>query len=125
VSRTVVQVDPKFHPDGKRFLLKEYPKDKEPRPVKLSSQLVDKLVRHFEREGLGEDDLEFPMRLPSSDAERLRAVPNPADLGFTKPNPAGRQYRHGTMSAYNAGRCKCQHCRDAAAIYRAAPGSWP
>jgi hypothetical protein len=80
---------------------------------------VDKLVRHFEREGLGEDDLVFPMRLPPSPAERLRAVPNPADLGFTKPNAAGRQYRHGTMSAYNAGRCKCQHCRDAAAIYRA------
>jgi integrase len=119
VSRTVVQVDPKFHPDGKRFLIKEYPKDKEPRPVKFSSQLVGKLVRHFEREGLGEDDLVFPMRVPPSPAERLRAVPNPADLGFTKPNAAGRQYRHGTMSAYNAGRCKCQPCRDAAAIYRA------
>jgi integrase len=66
VSRTVVQVDPKFYPDGKRFLIKEYPKDKKPRPVKLGRQLVDKLVRHFEREDLGEDDLVFFMRLPSS-----------------------------------------------------------
>ena len=29
VSRTVVQVDPKFHPTGQRFLVKPYPKDKE------------------------------------------------------------------------------------------------
>jgi integrase len=29
ISRTVVQVDPKFHPSGLRFLVKEYPKDKE------------------------------------------------------------------------------------------------
>jgi integrase len=27
VSRTVVQVDPKFHPTGGRFLVKEYPKE--------------------------------------------------------------------------------------------------
>ena len=79
----------KFHPDGKRFLIKEYPKDKEPRPVKFSSQLVGKLVRHFEREGLGEDDLVFPMRLPPSPAERLRAVPNPADLGLPNRTPPG------------------------------------
>src|SRR5262249_25703369 len=35
------------------------------------------------------------------------------------PNAAGRQYRHGTMSGYNAGNCRCRHCTDAAAIYRA------
>jgi hypothetical protein len=29
VSRAVVQVNPKFHPDGLRFLVKPYPKDKE------------------------------------------------------------------------------------------------
>jgi integrase len=46
-------------------------------------------------------------------------VPDLAALGFTKPNAAGRQYRHGTMSGYNAGRCRCIFCRDAAAIYRA------
>ena len=58
-----------------------------------------------------------------SPATRLRAVPDLAALGFTKPNSAGRQYRHGTMSGYNAGKCRCTHCKDAAAIYRAAaPG---
>jgi integrase len=28
ISRTVVQVDPKFHPTGGRYLVKEYPKDR-------------------------------------------------------------------------------------------------
>src|ERR1022692_3592827 len=50
---------------------------------------------------------------------RLRDLPDPAALGFTKPNAAGRQYRHATMSGYNAGKCRCRHCKDAAAIYRA------
>jgi integrase len=35
------------------------------------------------------------------------------------PNEDGRQYRHGTLSAYNAGRCRCAHCRHAFADYRA------
>jgi site-specific recombinase XerD len=38
---------------------------------------------------------------------------------LTEPNAEGRRYRHGTMTAYQAGRCRCQHCRDALAAYRA------
>jgi site-specific recombinase XerD len=41
-------------------------------------------------------------------------------LGLTKPNEAGRQYRHGTLSAYTAGKCRCTHCKAAIAAYRAA-----
>ena len=118
VSRAVVQVDPKFHPSGQRFLVK-YPKDKEPRRLKLSQQLAAKLAAHISAKGLGEDDLLFTMRVPASPAVRLRDLPDPAALGFTKPNAAGRQYRHATMSGYNAGKCRCRHCKDAAAIYRA------
>jgi len=119
VSRAVVQVDPKFHPDGRRFLVKEYPKDGEYRYLKLSRQLASKLVAHVNDAGLGPDDLIFAMPPQDSPAARLRAVPDPVALGFTKPNAAGRHYRHGTMSGYNAGRCRCGFCRDAAAIYRA------
>jgi hypothetical protein len=32
-------------------------------------------------------------------------------LGLTEPNAAGRCYPHGTMSAYTAGRCRCDSCR--------------
>ena len=119
VSRTVVQVDPKFHPAGGRFLIKEYPKDKEYRRLKLSRQLAGKLGVHIRSGGLGPGDLIFPMPAQDSPAARLHAVPDLASLGFTSPNAAGRQYRHGTMSGYNAAGCRCRHCKDAAAIYRA------
>lgn len=119
VSRTVVQVDPKFHPCGQRFLVKPYPKDKEYRRLKLSQQLTRKLAAHIADSGLGTDDLLFPMRRQDSPGARLRVLPDPGTLGFTTPNAAGCQYRHGTMSGYNAGSCRCRHCTDAAAIYRA------
>jgi integrase len=119
ISRTVIQVDPKFHPSGERFLVKEYPKDKEYRRVKLSKQLEDKIDTHIKDASLGPDDLIFAMPPQDSPTARLRAVPDMAALGFTRPNAAGRQYRHGTMSGYNAGKCRCRFCKDAAAIYRA------
>ena len=40
-------------------------------------------------------------------------------MGFTEPNAAGRTYRHGTINGYSNGKCKCRHCKDAYAIYRA------
>ena len=46
VSRAVVQVDPKFHPQGSRYLVKPYPKDKEYRRFKLSAQITAKLQAH-------------------------------------------------------------------------------
>jgi hypothetical protein len=49
----------------------------------------------------------------------LRVLPDPATLGLTEPNAAERRYRHGTLSGYNAGKCRCSTCRDAFAIYRA------
>ena len=33
-------------------------------------------------------------------------VTEPGPLGFTEPNEAGHRYRHGTLSAYNAGPCR-------------------
>jgi integrase len=118
VSRAVVQVDPKFHPSGERFLVKQYPKDKEYRCLKLTAQLAAKLGKHITVAGLGVDDLIFAMPRQDSPVARLRALPDPAALGFTEPNDSGRQYRHGTMSGYNAGKCRCRFCKDAAAIYR-------
>ena len=119
VSRTVVQVDPKFHPSGQRFLVKAYPKDKEWRRLKLSKQLTGKITAHIAEADVGEDGLLFSMSPPESPGARLRALPDLSTLGFTKPNAAERQYRHGTMSGYNAGKCRCRYCKDAAAIYRA------
>ncbi len=52
VSRAVVQVHPRFHPEGGRFLVKPYPKDKEYRRFKLSAQITAKLKAHVTEHGL-------------------------------------------------------------------------
>jgi hypothetical protein len=52
VCRTVVELNPKFHPEGRRFLVKPYPKDKEPRSFKLSDHIVAKIVAHVAGHGL-------------------------------------------------------------------------
>jgi integrase len=119
VSRKVIEVNPKFQPDGKRFAVKQYPKDKEYRRLKLSAQLVQKIEAHMRAEGLGPGDLLFARTARRPSAAQLRAVPDPATLGLTEPNEKGRQYRHATLSAYTAGRCRCEHCRAAFAAYRA------
>jgi integrase len=119
VSRKVIEVNPKFEPNGKRFAVKDYPKDKEYRRLKLSAQLVRKIEAHVRSVGLEPGDLLFAHRAGPIAARPLRVVPDPAALGLTKPNEKGRRYRHGTLSAYTAGRCRCEHCRGAFAAYRA------
>ena len=57
VSRKVIELNRQFHPDGKRFLVKHYPKDKEYRRLKLSAQITAKLKAHIQTRGLGPDAL--------------------------------------------------------------------
>jgi integrase len=117
VSRKVIELNREFHPDSGRFLVKQYPKDKEYRRLKLSPQIAAKLKAHITARRLGPDGLLFARR--ATPPAPLRVVAEPGTLGFTEPNEAGRRYLHGTLSAYNAGRCRCQHCRGAFADYRA------
>lgn len=119
VSRAVVEINPKFHPTGKRFWVKDYPKDKDYRRFKLSAQIVNKLKAHWDAEQLGQDDLLFAIRDQETKRSTLRVAPNPDALGLTTPNAQGRQYKHGTLSGYGAGKCRCDHCKAACAIYRA------
>ncbi|MFK3983106.1 tyrosine-type recombinase/integrase [Micromonospora sp. NPDC050397] len=117
IQRAVVQIDAKFHPDGENFLVKEYPKDRDPRRVDVTEQVLARLLHHIAQHQLGDTDLIFRWQHPP--AAGTRTPPNPDTLGLTEPNEKGRQYRHGTTTAYTAGKCRCQHCRDAFAIYRA------
>jgi integrase len=126
VSRKVIEVNSKFQPDGRRFAIKQYPKDKEYRRLKLSAQQVQKIEAHVRTEGLGHGDLLFARRARRPSAPQLSVVLDPASLGLTEPNEKGRRYRHGTLSAYTASRCRCEHCRAASAAYcakRRAQGS--
>jgi len=117
VSRKVTEVNREFHPEGRRFLVRLYPKDKEYRRLKLSPQIAAKLKAHITAGGLGHDGLLFARR--ATPPVPLREVIEAVSLEFTEPNAAGHRYRHGTLSAYNAGRCRCLYCRRVFADYRA------
>jgi integrase len=122
VSRAVVQVNPKFHPTGQRFHVKPYPKSRHARRMRLSTELVRALVAHQRQYGLSADDLLFVAPGIRSEPVRpaLRLVDDASeDPGLTEPNARGRQYVHGTLSAYTAGRCRCALCRRGIADYRA------
>ena len=66
VSRAVVELTQEDHPEGGRFLVKDYPKDKEYRRFKLSQQITAKIQAHITAKGLGEDDLLFTYRRPAN-----------------------------------------------------------
>ena len=117
VARAVCQVDPKYHPEGKRFYVKPYPKSKRTRRLRLSGHIVAKLGARIAQERLAPDDLLFGAT--HTVAPVLQAVPDPEELGRTKADDRGRSYWHGTLSAYTAGKCRCEHCRRAFALYRA------
>ncbi|HTJ68090.1 MAG TPA: tyrosine-type recombinase/integrase [Actinospica sp.] len=119
VSRAVVQLNPKIHPEGKRFYVKAYPKDRKHRALKLPEHLVKKIERYVTENGIGKDDLLFHfVPLPRKVGLLPTDLPNPETLGWTEPNANRRTYQHGTPSAYGKGRCRCQHCRNAVTAYR-------
>lgn len=115
VARAVVQVNPRFHPQGGRFLVKP-PKDHEQRTIKIRKGLVKWIKEHISKHDLQADDLLF-WYIPDA-YEPAAVTPRPNELGRTEPNQKGRTYLHGTMSAYSAGECRCEHCRAAMAEYR-------
>jgi hypothetical protein len=99
--------------------VKDYPKDGEYRRFKLSRQIVDKLIAHIEAERLSDNDLFFAFRQDDQPKVRRRTIPDGSYLGRTKANEKGRTYRHGTMTAYNLAKCRCDHCKNSYALYRA------
>lgn len=120
VSRAVAEVNPKYHPDGGRFVVKPYPKSRRSRRLKLDPDLVAAIGDYVRTRGLRSDDLLFSYSLLVSDGPtQARFLVDADQLGVTEPNAAGRTYRHGTLSAYTAGRCRCDHCRAGFAAYRA------
>jgi integrase len=120
VARVVVVLNPRFHPDGKRFLVKDYPKDKKWRSFRIADHLVDKLKDHIATFGLQHDDLLFELHPQDNPRRRIpEKLPDPTTLGWTEQTANGRRYRHGTPTAYGAGRCRCTPCRDSVAAYRA------
>jgi integrase len=86
VSRAVVEVPCEEHPSGGRFLVKDYPKDKEYRRLKLSAQISAKIAAHIRARRLGPDDLLFSYRAPGPARE-----PPPRDRRSGRLDRPGRQ----------------------------------
>jgi len=122
VSRAVVELTMKNRPHGQRFVVKDYPKDREWRRLRLADHLVAKLRTHIADNRLSKDQLLFALPQPTG-PRRYRipdVLPDPETLGWTESNAQGRRYRHGTPTAYGMPRCRCRHFKDAVAAYRAA-----
>jgi integrase len=118
VSRVAGELAAKFNPAGDRFFVKQYPKDTEWRGVTLSKHMFDQLSEHVR--GMPPETLLFTAPQPSQSRRRRPAqLPDPDTLGLTEPNADGRRYKHGTMTGYGPGKCRCRHCTDACAEYRA------
>ena len=62
VQETIVEVSRKDSPTGERIFVKPYPKDDEPRTLRVSAALVETLAARITALGLGRDDLLFPAR---------------------------------------------------------------
>jgi len=62
VEETIVEVSRKDSPTGNRMIAKPYPKDDEPRTLRVSQGLIDVLAGRMADLGLARDDLLFPSR---------------------------------------------------------------
>ena len=56
VSRVIIELNLRHHPEGGRFLVKDYLKDREHRSVRLSKQIARKIQAYVSEEGIKEDD---------------------------------------------------------------------
>lgn len=118
VARTVLELRSTFHPTGGHFLVKDYPKNHEHRTLRISQPLTARLRTHLTEHRLGPHDLLFS-RYP---AIHGTVISPPRDTNTTARAEAitESRHRHGTLTAYSLGRCRCPHCRAAYAHYRAA-----
>jgi integrase len=69
VSRAVVHLRAKERTDHERFVVKQYPKDRERRRVSITAELAGKLRRYMSERGLGSDDLLFQQPRPEGPAQ--------------------------------------------------------
>jgi len=76
VEETIVEVSRKDSPTGERMILKPYPKNDEPRTLRVSQHLLDTLAARLADLGLQRDDLLFPSREISGGTPLSRATFN-------------------------------------------------
>ena len=110
-----------FHPDGYRFLTRQYTKNGEHRRMKIDADVADMVREHIAANSIGPGQLIFPVRLFAARAvaarrERMSDEEVEA-LGYTDPLPTGKRYQHGTLGAYVTAKCRCPGCMQWSADY--------
>ncbi|GIG41217.1 tyrosine-type recombinase/integrase [Cellulomonas phragmiteti] len=76
IEETIVEVSRKDSPTGERMIVKAYPKNDEPRTLRVSQGLLDVLASRIALLGLGRDDLLFPSREAAGGQPLSRATFN-------------------------------------------------
>ncbi len=59
VEQVIVETSLEFSPTGERYVVKDYPKDDEPRSLRITAELTTAIEAHADTAGLGPDDLLF------------------------------------------------------------------
>jgi integrase len=118
LARGVVKLVAKHQPDGQPFRVKDYPKDKEYRLIKVDAAFATKMAAHIDHHRLADDDLLFWFEALPTEPKWASLHGEPGTWGYTGPGANGRRYAHGTTTAYNQAKCRCQYCKAAMAAYR-------
>lgn len=119
VARAVVHLTARNQTDGQPFHVKDYPKGRKYRLVRVDRSFADKIAAHIAGHRLVDDALLFWYE-PLAQAVKAPVLgTDRGTFGFTGPDAKGRVYAHGTLIAYTDGRCRCEYCRAAMAKYRA------
>jgi integrase len=118
VARSVVKVSREHHPQGKRFLVRDYTKNGQTRRLKLDPDAVALVRAYVEEHEIAATEMMFPAELvtpPRMTKARLTDA-ELAALGNCEPI-RGRVYAHGTLGGYVTAKCRCAGCRQWAREY--------
>ena len=121
VGKSTVEVTAEFHPEGYRFLTRQYTKNGEHRRMKIDGEVAEMVREHIAVNSIGPGQLIFPVRLfaartVASRRDRMSEEEMEA-LGYTDPLPNGKQYKHGTLGGYVTAKCRCPGCMQWSADY--------
>lgn len=121
VTRSVVKVSRKNHPQGKTFLVRDYTKNGTTRALRLDREVIQLIAEHQKEHEIGDGDLLFPAELLCPPRKTMAGLTPEeiAALGNCASLPNGRVYAHGTMGAYTQVKCRCPGCRQWARDYEA------
>lgn len=120
VSKSTVEVTADFHPEGFRFLTRQYTKNGEHRRMRIDAEVAAMVQEHIAANGIGPGELIFPVRLfvsrmVATRRERLSDEELVALGSITAAN--GKEYAHGTLGGYVTAKCRCGGCMQWSADY--------